>query len=58
MRRETFRISMFILVSLAVCLPAVTLAAAPIAFNDSYSTPQNTPLTIASPGVLANDSYA
>ncbi|MDQ1348370.1 MAG: large repetitive protein, partial [Acidobacteriota bacterium] len=55
MRRETFRISMFILVSLAVCLPAVTLAAAPIAFNDSYSTPQDTVLNVPAPGVFAND---
>jgi len=29
---------------------------APVAVNDSYSTPEDTVLTIATPGVLANDS--
>src|SRR5262249_41723268 len=29
---------------------------APVAVNDSYSTNQNTTLTVAAPGVLANDS--
>ena len=41
--------------------PAVvnlTVAAAPVSNNDSYSTGQNTPLTVAGPGVLANDSIA
>ena len=28
----------------------------PVAANDSYTTPQNTTLTVAAPGVLANDS--
>jgi VCBS repeat-containing protein len=28
----------------------------PIAVSDSYGTPQNTPLTVAAPGVLDNDS--
>src|SRR5207249_2166343 len=28
----------------------------PVAVNDSYSTNQNTTLTVAAPGVLANDS--
>ena len=31
---------------------------APVAANDSYSTPEDTPLTVAAPGVLANDSDA
>ena len=29
---------------------------APVAVNDSYSTTEDTPLTIAAPGVLANDT--
>jgi MYXO-CTERM domain-containing protein len=29
---------------------------APVAFEDSYETPQGAPLTIAAPGVLANDT--
>lgn len=29
---------------------------APVAVNDSYSTNQNTPLTVVAPGVLANDT--
>jgi hypothetical protein len=29
---------------------------APVANNDSYSTPENTTLTVAAPGVLANDT--
>lgn len=29
---------------------------APVAINDSYTTPRNTQLTISAPGVLANDS--
>jgi hypothetical protein len=32
--------------------------AAPVAVNDSYTTPEGTPLTVAAPGVLANDSDA
>jgi len=28
----------------------------PVAANDSYTTPQDTPLTVAAPGVLGNDS--
>src|SRR6185295_844557 len=28
----------------------------PVAVNDSYTTPEDTTLTIATPGVLANDS--
>jgi VCBS repeat-containing protein len=39
----------------------ITVAAvpdAPIAHNDSYSTDENTPLTVPAPGVLANDSDA
>jgi VCBS repeat-containing protein len=31
---------------------------APVASDDSYATPPNTPLVIAAPGVLANDSDA
>jgi FtsP/CotA-like multicopper oxidase with cupredoxin domain len=31
-------------------------AAAPIAVSDAYSTPVNTPLTVAAPGVLVNDT--
>src|SRR6185369_11609516 len=29
---------------------------APVAVNDSYSTPEDTTLTVSAPGVLANDS--
>src|SRR5947208_17171223 len=29
---------------------------APVAANDSYSTNEDTPLTVAAPGLLANDS--
>ncbi|HEX5076793.1 MAG TPA: LamG-like jellyroll fold domain-containing protein, partial [Gemmatimonadaceae bacterium] len=32
--------------------------AAPVAVNDSYTTPESTPLTVAAPGVLANDTDA
>jgi hypothetical protein len=32
------------------------LNGAPVAVNDSYSTPFNIPLTVAAPGVLGNDS--
>ena len=31
---------------------------APVAVDDGYSTPEDTPLTVAAPGVLANDSDA
>src|SRR5207302_3104112 len=31
---------------------------APVAVNDSYSTNEDTPLSVATPGVLANDSDA
>lgn len=34
----------------------LTVAASPMAFNDSYSLARNTTLTISAPGVLANDS--
>ena len=41
---------------------ALTVAApgnnAPVAVGDSYSTPRNTTLTVAAPGVLANDTDA
>jgi uncharacterized delta-60 repeat protein len=30
----------------------------PVANNDSYTTPENAPLTVAAPGVLANDTDA
>ena len=30
--------------------------AAPVVSNDAYSTPEGTALTVAAPGVLANDS--
>lgn len=33
-----------------------TAASVPTALNDSYATPVNTPLTVAAPGVLANDN--
>jgi PKD repeat protein len=36
--------------------PVVPLNNAPVAVNDSYSTDEDTPLTVAAPGVLANDS--
>ena len=42
-------------VSLTVTAPGNT---APVAVADSYSTPRNTTLTVAAPGVLANDSDA
>ncbi|HWI52644.1 MAG TPA: cadherin-like domain-containing protein, partial [Symbiobacteriaceae bacterium] len=29
---------------------------APVAVNDTYSTPEDTPLTIAAPGILSNDT--
>src|SRR5207249_1449879 len=29
---------------------------APVAIDDTYTTPEDTPLTVAAPGVLANDS--
>ena len=29
---------------------------APVAVDDSYSTDEDTPLTVAAPGVLGNDS--
>ena len=32
--------------------------AAPVAVGDSYSTPKNTTLVVAAPGVLANDTDA
>src|SRR5207248_1000085 len=38
---------------------AITVAAAndaPVAVNDSYNTTEDTPLTIAGPGVLGNDT--
>src|SRR5439155_25225100 len=31
---------------------------APVAVNDNYNTPVNTPLTVAAPGVLTNDTDA
>ncbi|HEX5040879.1 MAG TPA: LamG-like jellyroll fold domain-containing protein [Candidatus Limnocylindria bacterium] len=31
---------------------------APVAVDDSYTTPESTPLTVAAPGVLANDTDA
>ncbi len=37
---------------------ALTINATPTAGNDSYSTAFNTPLPVAAPGVLANDSDA
>lgn len=38
---------------LCLCAPAIAGAAETVA--DSYSTPRTTPLTIAAPGILAND---
>ena len=37
-------------------LAGVSVNRAPIAAGDNYSTPQDTALTVAAPGVLANDS--
>jgi hypothetical protein len=34
---------------------SLTITAAPVAVNDSYSTPYNTPLVVAAPGPLYND---
>ncbi|MCA1683559.1 MAG: tandem-95 repeat protein, partial [Actinobacteria bacterium] len=36
----------------------VALKSDPVAANDSYSTPEDTPLTVNAPGVLANDTDA
>jgi hypothetical protein len=36
--------------------PGATLAAAPVAGDDVYATPQDTTLVVAAPGVLANDT--
>lgn len=37
-------------------LPVFTVNAAPVATGDSYATAKNTSLTVATPGVLANDT--
>lgn len=37
-------------------LEVTEVSGAPTANNDSYSTPEDTPLTVAAPGVLANDT--
>jgi VCBS repeat-containing protein len=39
-----------------VTLTVVATNAAPVAVNDSYSTNEDTPLTIAAPGLVGNDS--
>lgn len=44
------------IVTVSILINAVNTA--PVATGDSYSTAQNTPLTITAPGVLANDSDA
>ena len=41
-----------------VSLTVTATNSAPVAVNDSYSTPRNTTLTVAAPGVLANDTDA
>ena len=41
-----------------VSLTVTPTNAAPVATNDTYSTPKNTTLTLAAPGVLANDTDA
>ncbi|NWF68316.1 MAG: tandem-95 repeat protein, partial [Chloroflexi bacterium] len=41
-----------------VTISVTSVNAAPVASSDSYSTPQNTALSIAAPGVLGNDSDA
>src|SRR5205085_1358964 len=45
----------------ATAAVSITITAAnhaPVAVNDSYTTPEDTPLTIAAPGVLGNDTDA
>jgi len=39
-----------------VTLTVTAVNDAPVAVNDSYSTPQGTPLNVSAPGVLVNDS--
>ena len=41
-----------------VSLTVTASNTAPVAVNDSYSTPKNTTLVVAAPGVLANDTDA
>ena len=41
-----------------VSLTVTATNTAPVAANDSYATPKNTTLTVAAPGVLANDTDA
>ncbi|CAH2031347.1 Ig-like domain-containing protein [Trichlorobacter ammonificans] len=54
----TYRVSDGSLTSSAatVSLTVIAVNQAPVAVNDSYSTNQNTALTVAAPGLLANDS--
>jgi VCBS repeat-containing protein len=42
--------------NVSVLLNNTTTNQAPVAGADSYSTPEDTPLTVAAPGVLGNDS--
>ena len=44
--------------TVTVSLTVTATNAAPVAVADSYSTPKNTTLTVAAPGVLANDTDA
>jgi len=41
-----------------VTITVTPLSDVPVAVDDGYSTPEDTPLTVAAPGVLANDSDA
>ena len=42
--------------SATVTITITAVNSPPVAVNDAYTTPKNTPLTIAAPGVLVNDS--
>jgi len=44
--------------SVSVLLNNTTTNQAPVAVNDAYTTAEDTPLTLAAPGVLANDTDA
>ena len=43
---------------MAALAQSANAQSAPVAVNDSYTTPQDTPLTVPAPGVLGNDSGA
>src|SRR4029450_11802923 len=42
----------------AVTITVTSMNDAPVAANDSYSTAEDTPLTVTAPGVLTNDTDA